>query len=276
MANLVNWGGHGTGAGGHNVLAYTAQFGNGLSGTLSIEDKRIKAITAGAPTFGAASIRSGMNVPSVVANLRVDQAWGSAQIMGAVQELRTNEASVPPNIDSYGYAVGGGFTWNNPSAPGSQFGITAAYAKGATAYATGSYATHNMIDAAGGTSSVGLLTDGQVIGGALHKTEIWGVNAGYQHRFSPNWAFSVHGAYNSVSHAAAANTAALCGTAGGCDFDFWSAGARALWTPVPGLDFGLDVLYHEFESQTAAGTSGATAFATKDVWSSMFRVIRNF
>ena len=39
-ANIVNWGGQGTGASGWNVLAYTAQFGNGLSGTLAIEDSR--------------------------------------------------------------------------------------------------------------------------------------------------------------------------------------------------------------------------------------------
>jgi hypothetical protein len=33
------------------------------------------------------------------------------------------------------------------------------------------------------------------------------------------------------------------------DFDVWSLGSRVLWTPVAGLNMGLDVLYHEFESQ---------------------------
>src|SRR5690606_20043401 len=41
-ANIVTWNGQTTGATGWNVLAYTAQLGNGLSATLSMEDSRRK------------------------------------------------------------------------------------------------------------------------------------------------------------------------------------------------------------------------------------------
>ena len=236
IANLVNWGGQGTGASGWNVLAYTAQFGNGLSGSLSIEDSRRKPIhmaaalagdlAAAAPATAAAlpNIRAGQMMPAVTANLRVDQAWGSAQIMGAIQELRTLSTNEVPAIvgsghSTTGYAFGGGFTWNNPSAPGSQFGIQAAYAKGALGYIqTG--ATSSIY----GVRSNANLAYAHVMDAiydpalnALHKGEGWGVNAGYQHRFNPQWAWSIHGAYTSIEYGAAAALAVGAGTV--LDFD---------------------------------------------------------
>ncbi|MEX2127554.1 MAG: porin, partial [Xanthobacteraceae bacterium] len=279
-ANLVNWGGQTTGAAGHNVLAYTAQFGNGVSGTISLEDPRYKAIvdapdlsefisTGDGTPPALVNMRAGQNMPGVAANLRVDQSWGSAQIMAAIQELRTVE---PLNISTYGYAVGGGFTWNNPSAPGSQFGIQASWAVGAGHYTTSSYVAHFMFDQASTTTgSIGTLLDGVIVGTSLEKTKAWGVNAGYQHRFSPNWAATLHGAYNSIDYNATVN-AAVANCAGNCDFSFWSLGTRLLWTPVPGLDFGLDVLYHNFESQNQADVG----MGDRHVWASQLRVIRNF
>jgi hypothetical protein len=277
-ANLVNWGGQGTGASGWNVLAYTAQFGNGLSGTLSIEDQRRKPIIDGAtigdvglPAAGL-GVRAGQQAPAVTANFRVDQAWGSAQIMGAIQELRSTEGVGSHN--SSGYAFGGGFTWNNPSAPGSQFGIQAAYAKGALGYIQTGGA--NQLDpTSNSTVATSYVADANIVAGAMEKNSGWGVNAGYQHRFNPNWAWTIHGAYTSIDFAGA--TEAAAGTT--LDFDVWSLGTRLLWTPVPGLDMSLDVLYHNVETQDS-GTASATAvgYTRGDVgvWASMFRVQRNF
>jgi hypothetical protein len=305
-ANLVNWGAPGTGATGWNVLAYTAQFGNGVSATLSMEDQRRRAVVgvsstalpnAGAPAFGACTAvpsaggvavapgtvpsisgqcsRAGQNLPALVGNIRVDQSWGSAQIMGAVQELRTLESA--GSINSWGYSVGGGFTWNNPSAPGSQFGIQATWAKGATGYVAHSYTAHAILDgAAGGAAgSAGFLADGVVIGTTLHKTSAWSVNAGYQHRFNPNWAWTLHGAYTDIDYATGVD--ALCAVSGCFDFSFWSLGSRLLWTPVAGLNFGLDVMYHNFGSQAVAGAApGIATLRDNDVWSAMLRVQRDF
>jgi hypothetical protein len=278
-ANLVTWNGQTTGATGWNVLAYTAQLGNGLSATLSMEDSRRKRIafssTAGALSdLWTTSVRAGQNVPAFVANLRVDQAWGSAQIMGAVQELRTTETAFSHN--TWGYAVGGGFTWNNPSAPGSQFGIQASYAKGALGYVTQSYIGH--VVNSNSTTSVGMITDAIVFEdtGELHKTTGWGLNAGYQHRFNPNWAWTIHGGYTSISYDSAVSDE----WGGNLDYSFWSLGSRLLWTPVRGLDMGLDVMYHNMGSQ-GSGTAGSggttkTIVSSNDVWSAMFRVQRNF
>ncbi len=92
-------------------MGYTAQFGNGFSATIAAEERRITqiinegsgALSAGGSinpgAFNAAGVSQtglvtagagaygGFQVPDIVANLRVDQAWGSAQIMGALHQV---------------------------------------------------------------------------------------------------------------------------------------------------------------------------------------------
>ena len=82
-------------------MGYTAQFGNGFSATIAAEAPRktqiVRALLAGSggsftgAGFGAgtngAGAYGGFQVPDVVGNLRVDQAWGSAQIMAAYHDV---------------------------------------------------------------------------------------------------------------------------------------------------------------------------------------------
>src|SRR5438105_2981324 len=102
-----------TGAPGTALLAYTATFGNGFTATIALEDaaKRRNAVwDAGTdaltisaqpgPTVvgniviggGGTSTNVGdygaVQVPDIVGSLRVDQAWGSAQIAGALHQVR--------------------------------------------------------------------------------------------------------------------------------------------------------------------------------------------
>ena len=111
-----------TGDGGWWVWAYTAQFGGGFSGTISAEARRTTQIidanclaavaatcgtttpgsfaaattVAGVGVTGASSLfpgvgaYGGQQVTDTVANLRVDQAWGGAQIMGALHEVNAS------------------------------------------------------------------------------------------------------------------------------------------------------------------------------------------
>ena len=97
-----------TGDGGKDVLAYTAQFGNGFSASIAAELPR-RTQLIGAPGAAAITARQprqrgsvgsliggggpsntgygGFQAPDVVANLRVDQAWGSAQIAAAAHQV---------------------------------------------------------------------------------------------------------------------------------------------------------------------------------------------
>ena len=89
-----------TGDGGKAVTAYTAQFGNGFSASISAEGQRNAGVfnggntcRVGRPTHPSLRFDRGpafgrlAQWPDVVGNLRVDQAWGSAQIMGAIHDV---------------------------------------------------------------------------------------------------------------------------------------------------------------------------------------------
>ncbi len=99
--------------GGWDVFGYTAQLGNGLSASIAAEvQRRSQIILAGqcgrwrlpvraarrlvSLGLGSRASRllrhelSGHDCPDLVANLRVDQAWGSAQIMGAIHQVNAS------------------------------------------------------------------------------------------------------------------------------------------------------------------------------------------
>jgi hypothetical protein len=108
------------------VWAYTAQLGNGVSATVSAEGPRRTQIIdesgLAAPASFAAFSRGagygGWNVPDVVGNIRLDQPWGSAQMMAAGHEV--NPLYYGPLAinghpsDTWGWVVGAGAHLNLP------------------------------------------------------------------------------------------------------------------------------------------------------------------
>ena len=61
-----------------NLAAYTFAFGNGFSSSISLESAEERRSGIGAWGYG------GTKYPDLVANVRIDQGWGSAQVMGAL------------------------------------------------------------------------------------------------------------------------------------------------------------------------------------------------
>lgn len=105
---------------GVSQIAYTAQLGNGVSASIAIEDANTRrgyiasstifTITGGVITPLALNASyKGQYYPDVTANVRVDQAWGSAILTGALREVH---AAINPGVsvgpEKWGYAVGGG------------------------------------------------------------------------------------------------------------------------------------------------------------------------
>ena len=85
---------------GVNNIQYTAQFGNGVSGTIGLDDPTVfnrtsvlnlgvAATPAGVcsgwypATAAGANAYGGTHAPDIVGNIRVDQAWGLFQISAA-------------------------------------------------------------------------------------------------------------------------------------------------------------------------------------------------
>jgi hypothetical protein len=89
------------------------------------------------------------SIPDIVSSLRVDQAWGSAQIMGAVHQVRGNfygndtqaTISLGPSAftgirpdDTWGWAVGAGIVVNLPWNPGDKWWLEGEYGQGTPCY----------------------------------------------------------------------------------------------------------------------------------------------
>ena len=99
-SNLI--GGHTTDTGVNNIQ-YTAEFGNGVSASIGLDDPTVWDRTAvynlGAPSaIGATGTGTnaygGTHAPDIVGRLRVDQAWGLFQISGAAHEVNASYNSL--------------------------------------------------------------------------------------------------------------------------------------------------------------------------------------
>ena len=275
--------------------------------------------------FGAGAATTldnhGISNPDIIANLRLDQSWGYLGVSAAAHANRglyygtpnitTNNH--PPDKWGWAAAVGGELIlpW------GDTIGANFVYTVGASAYATrsGSWQLYG-----GSSVGVGWLVDGLFDGtGAagtnIELTRVWSINAAYQRRWSPNWATSVYGGYVDVdynanatrianSHLPGAAGTTPCGvpvagsvwppvnipvgTPNSCspDFSFMQLGTRTQWTPIAGLDIGVDVFYTKlFSAYKGTNTAIYAANATRptvatiedqDVWSGIVRVQRTF
>ncbi len=282
-----------TGDPGWKVLGYTAQFGNGFSATIAAEMRRIPTNSIyNNNSVGAAGAGQvgGFDAPDIVANLRIDQAWGSAQIMAAAHQVKplyytALETSGHPD-NQWGFAVGGGIKLNAPMiGQGDYFQAQVNYTQGAVKYIF--QATQaSWLYRQGDSAAVGNVLDG-VYGGSIagltasdvELTTAWNVNAAYEHFWSPRWRTSVYGGYAQVNYNGAAN-AMLCSSAfngigtgvgigtasiatAGCDNDWntWWVGTRTQWNVTKDFYMGVDVLYQKV--QTATTSSGFLTPATQ-------------
>jgi len=302
-SNQTNIIGSDTGGAGMNVAAYTAQFGNGVSASISLEDtaeRQVALHNFGAANFNYAS--SGVNnsyrgivMKDVVANVRIDQAWGSAAVMGALHLVNATYYGATENTghpsDVWGWAFGAGIHLNVPTGPRDTFTIQGNWTKGATRYAGQGFNTGvAMYD--GSTVAIGHATDGiYIFPGGIELTEAWSFYAGYQHYWVPNLRTSLYGGYFHVNYDGTA-TAIICAVAplatGVCDpdFSFWQIGSRTVWSIVRGLDLSVDIMYNKAETANGGATAAlapgggkpATTYTFGDVDSvqGIFRIQRDF
>src|SRR5262245_35057798 len=282
-----------TGAAGLTVWAYTAQFGNGFSGTLSAESpighNRAGVIDASQASFAvnsavtadnafSSNAGNGFRFPDVIANLRVDQAWGFAGVSAAIHDASGAYYQTGNNVnnghpaDKLGWAFAVGGLVNLPG--GDQAGINFAYGQGATGYVTNIGTGMQMYNASTSVG-VGWLTDGVFdTGTEVELTRAWSINAMYQHIWNPKWRTSIFGGYVNISYndtakniinshlpTPAAAPFLACGVpvfgavfppinlnhgeGNSCspNFSFYEIGTRTQWNPVPQLDIGFELLY---------------------------------
>ncbi|WP_417767718.1 porin [Stappia sp.] len=253
-----------------NLFAYTAQFGNGFSASASVEvaNKRgqifyngAQLATPASPTALQANIDGygGHKIPDFVANLRVDQGWGSAQIMGALHHVYGRSLAATtlangvaigagvPGKGKLGWAIGAGATFNLPMiAPGDNISLQATYSQGAIGYVNSAW------DGVGGFSDASY----NAVGG-LKLSSAWGIGGGFTHFWTPAISSSLTASYTSLDQAV-----------GGADIRDLNVQGNLVWRPVSGLQVGAELEYLNRNSNVVGGDA--------DTLVGIFRVQRTF
>lgn len=263
-------------------------------------------------------------MPDVVGNLRVDQTWGSAQIGGALHQVNVSyynttagttiglfgnqEASGNPN-DEWGWAAMAGIRLNAPFIGNGRLVCGSGHLhRRCTALHLPKPEQQLVVDS--NSAGYGITADG-VYGGSVangtatsvNLTTAWGVNAGYEHFWLPQWRTPLYGGYTNVKYNGQAN-AILCSLQGsgtgvgnlavanvGCDNNWqsWRIGTRTQWNVTKDFYMGLDVAYLKIDSMSTssgliAGVGAIPATTNQfvrgvndqDIWMARFRVHRDF
>ncbi|RJF68634.1 porin [Rhodopseudomonas palustris] len=242
---------------GVNQVSYTAEFGNGVSGSISLEDQSsyrqaqgvsnvfnvagLGATNTAATWLSGAGVgtsyTAGTQIPDIVGKIRVDQAWGLFQVSAAAHQIRASyynpslETTGHPD-DKWGYAVLAALSIKNlPTGPGDTINFDATYADGAIRYVIGGTSPNNFsmfgnnsIPGTYQSIAFGSAVDGVfTTGGGIETTKAWGIRGAFNHNWTPQWATSLFGAYTSVdfgSTGGALYTAGLRAAVGGAASNF--------------------------------------------------------
>jgi hypothetical protein len=228
-------GGHDTVTGVNNIQ-YTAQFGNGVSGTIGLDDPTVFNRTAvynlstGLAPAGMSAVGTlgsaygGIHAPDIVGNIRIDQAWGLFQISGAAHLVNASynilaPASAAPNAlseisghpdDKWGGSVMAALQIKNiPTGPGDDIKIDATWAKGDTKNVISSSSTSPNFAMFSGSGiayqsvGFGATTDGVYLPGftgGIKLTTAYGVRGAFNHNWDPYWSSSLFGSYSVVKY----------------------------------------------------------------------------
>lgn len=208
-----------------NVLAYTAQFSKEISATISLEDSLMRRVTGTGFTYG------GQVLPDIVLALKADQSWGTAQLSGAVHQIR---ASTNAPDTAYGFAIRGGVSVKlDQLAKGDIFYLEAAYASGALDYLMSS-GNNNYASISVANATTGQIVDAMVVGTNLKLSTGFQVMAAFRHYWTPQWRSVLHASYVDINQATGAT---------GRDFTETRLAKQLVWSPVSGLDIGGEILW---------------------------------
>jgi hypothetical protein len=321
-----------TGDSGWWVWAYTAQLGNGLSATISAEQRRgtqICSVEGAGPGFQATPVVTGAGcnitqdlappagtgsttannsllgyggnvAPDVVGNIRLDQSWGSAQVMAGAHNVNAayyggNNTSPGGPSDQWGFVVGGGLRLNFPMiAQGDYFQSQVNYTQGALRYLDMGGNAPDLVYGQGNNVALGFLTDCVYGNSALangatgtvatnstgcNLTTGWSVNAGFEHYWTPQFHESFIGSYMAVKYNNLGN-ALMCtgegyggaGNAGGslavaaagCNNNWAMAtgGTRFQYDVTKSLYLGVEFLYQHYYTMSTPGQTLGTLATT--------------
>ncbi|WP_245263230.1 porin [Azorhizobium doebereinerae] len=250
-----------------NLIAYTAEFANGFSATLSLEDANQR--TSGVNSFDPAlpdtlgDYQAGVQVPEFVANIRNDGKWGTFQLSGALHQVRSLDLNDQfAATDTWGYALQAGIMFNLPMvAEGDTLYLQTAYANGATSYL-------GLQNPSGDFAA----PDAYLTGSGLSLVSGWNVTGQYLHNWSEKWNSAVFAGYaeweinNAVAQAA-------YGATGGRNAN---VGANLVWTPVANLIIGVQYDFTRYSASNYVQTDYGLPIQTVNAHRGLLYLERDF
>jgi hypothetical protein len=283
-----------------DLIAYTATLGGGFSATIAAQSSG-----AGSPGTNGGSLNGvpfgtntnidtqnlGMQAPDFVANVRVDQGWGSAQLSGVLHQVRVDETADGLGFknNTWGWGVDGGVKINLPTlGAGDLFEIQGVYTQNALWYSgipDGMFGELGAVNGNGLAMSVGDTYYGGTNAAGTPiwaKPTAWSVSGAFEHHFSPVFSIDPEAAYAELNWSGSAGQLSP-------NTQSFIVGAVAHWDPAPLLDFSFELLYQNTHQSTpgfwtnAAGANVGTidgvtsAFKNNtDGASGRFYITRNF
>ena len=280
---------------GMKQLAYTATFGGGFSATIALEDKsdysymnQVGYVYGDTGTGYASSNPTSFVYPNVapvlVGNIRLDQAWGSAQVMGTVGQNRVVDnttTTAPISYTKNGYAVGAGVKFNLPMlAAGDTLYLTAVYADGMLDQLQGNSTSSNNPDSTNNLRGLvrndqNLWTDGTNVG----STKGYSLGGMLTHYWTPT-VRSVFGA--SYIHLSLPSfvTAATWANGGESNVNAYELSGSLVWAPVQNFDIGLELAYRKLnqsaDSATITAANSVGASVSPSAVNARLRIQRTF
>ncbi|MDD7908354.1 porin [Pseudovibrio exalbescens] len=212
------------------VAAYTASMGGPVSFSVSVEDisERVNG------TFDAVTDLDGSGGnrwPAGVVALRGADSWGSAQVSAAIQEARPLSAAADSEM---GLAFGAGVIFNLPMlAQGDALALQVQYAEAAMSYI--------------GATDV---FDSYYDGTRTRKTKGFALSGGFTHYFTPEVRTDFDASYAQVDTPRGAPQN---------DYTRYALDFDVAWTPVPGLEFGVDIGYANIDPDNEKTSEEASA-----------------
>jgi Porin subfamily len=288
---------------GVNNIQYTAQFGNGVSASIGLDDPTVfnrtplYNLALGVTAAGAGTnAYGGWDMPDVVGNVRVDQAWGLFQLSGELHQVNgsynslgaggiattTSITSGHPDSKYGGSVMAAVQIKNIPTGAGDDIKFDATWAKGDTKNVISTSATSPTFLMLGGVPGqfgsagsigFGATSDGVYLptasggDGNIHLTTSYGIRGAFNHNWDPYWSSSLFGGMGWVRYDGTAQ-AEYCAAYGAavagqgvtytCNPNYSVAmlGTVTRWTPVKNLTFSAEATWFHLNQ----GFSGSATF----------------
>lgn len=260
------------------LLAYTGTFGSGFSATLSLEDGAQRRTA----NKTVSSFQGSSRMPDVVANLNLTEGWGSAQVSGAVHEISASSAGAAQKLDRIlGFSGQFGVKIKLPMlAAGDAMWFKGGYAEGALKYLDAGSISLGGIKVSAFDAEVDLGTAPRV---KLSKGYV--LTAGLLHYWTPTIRQAIFASYLSVDAVDQFRTRSQTIYTGQTDYKEVRGGSNLIWSPISGLDIGVEVLYAKLTPKGRADMKGRVpnlnrggtfTLSSDDDLQARFRIQRDF